>query len=62
MENVVLKKGAHSEIHFVFFVMILCLRVKCEHGGIIFQTPFLFITAKLLLQPKETSLETSSLI
>jgi hypothetical protein len=59
-KTVVQQQGTHSELYFVFcFVLILCPGVKCEHGGITFQTPFTFITAKLLLQPKETSLETS---
>ena len=53
------KQGTHSELHFVFhLILIPCPGVKYKYGGITFQTPYLFIAAELLLQPKETSLET----
>ena len=53
------KQGTHSELYFVFhLIFIPCPGVKYKHGGITFQTPYLFIAAELLLQPKETSLKT----
>jgi hypothetical protein len=58
-KNVVQKQGTHSELYFVFHsILIPCPGVKCKHGGITFQTPYLFMAAKLLLQPKETSTKT----
>jgi hypothetical protein len=58
-KNVVQKQGTHSELYFAFhLILIPCPGVKCKNGGITFQTPYLFIAAELLLQHKETSLET----
>ena len=57
------KCGAETRYTFqailrVCFILIVCPGVKCKHEGITFQTPFLFIVAELLPQPKETSMET----
>ena len=57
-KNVVQKQGTHSELHFVFRLSLIPCPVKCKHGGITFKTPYLFIAAELLLQPKETRPET----
>ena len=58
-KNVVQKQGTHSELHFVFrLILIPCPGVKCKYGGITFQTPHLYIATELLLLLKETSLET----